>query len=155
MGREIVDHEVTLASSPWTYENEGLNPALQPSNVRLRNSKQREPRPIPEGSSLPPYHPDYREGDAAPYEPNSSDEDTISISSDTSPLDGDGRIHVRSGSEGYEVRPQGREDMLRRYLEELGEEPGRYIRYIPEPDVDSDSEDDIPLSRTMETRNIV
>lgn len=41
--------------------------------------------------------------------------------------------------------PSGREEMLRRYLKEVGEEPGRYIRYIPQPD-ETDSEDDRPLT---------
>ena len=41
--------------------------------------------------------------------------------------------------------------MLRQYLAELGEEPGRYIRYIPEPESEeSTSEDDIPLARRRE-----
>lgn len=51
---------------------------------------------------------------------------------------------VRHGSEGFEVRQDDREEMLRQYFEELGEEPGRYLRYIPEPE--SESDDDLPLA---------
>jgi hypothetical protein len=53
---------------------------------------------------------------------------------------------VRRGSEGYEVWPLDREDILQHYLRELGEEPGRYHRYIPYPE--SESEDDnVPLAQ--------
>lgn len=57
-------------------------------------------------------------------------------------------MRVRRGSEGYEVRQEGREDMLRRYLMEIGEDPDRYLRYIPQPDEDSGEEENenIPLS---------
>jgi palmitoyltransferase ZDHHC6 len=36
--------------------------------------------------------------------------------------------------------------MLRRYLTDLGEEPGRYLRYISQPESEEidDSEDDVP-----------
>lgn len=42
--------------------------------------------------------------------------------------------------------------MLRRYLENLGEEPGRYIRYIPqvedddEPGFEDEDDDNVPLA---------
>jgi len=56
-----------------------------------------------------------------------------------------GKARVRRGSEGYEVRQINREDMLQRYLEELGEE-GRYVRYIPQPDDDEEEYDNVPLA---------
>lgn len=57
---------------------------------------------------------------------------------------------VRRGSEGYEVRPIDREELLRRYIEEQAQEEGRYHRYVPEPDFDSE-EECIPLARTVES----
>jgi hypothetical protein len=87
-------------------------------------------------SPLPPYHPDYSEMNA------SEDSDSTSEDSD------DVAPFVRGGSEGYEVQPVDREDMLRRYLKEIGEEPGRYHRYIPSPDFDSD--EDLPLAQVLE-----
>lgn len=117
-----------------------MNPNLQPSNSQSRR------RGVLGASSLPPYHPDYREGDQNVYNRDEGDEG----SDDQEPAPR-GKLHVRRGSEGYEVRPEGREEMLRQYLAELGEEPGRYIRYIPEPESEeSTSEDDIPLARRRE-----
>lgn len=56
---------------------------------------------------------------------------------------------VRRGSEGYEVLPVDREEILRRYIESRGEEDGRYRRYVPEPPSESESEDE-PLSERVE-----
>jgi len=77
--------------------------------------------------------------------------------------EGKRRTVVRRGSEGYEVRPVGREEMLKRYLEELGEEPGRYLQYIPEPDSDSEEEfegkdnevdsENVPLAQALRGRS--
>jgi hypothetical protein len=59
---------------------------------------------------------------------------------------------VRRGSEGYEVQPAAREEMLRQYLENLGEEPGRYLRYIPqvedgdESNFEDEDDDNVPLA---------
>lgn len=90
---------------------------------------------------MPPYHPDFSERENIR---ESEDEDDSSNDEKNAVY---GSVRVRRGSEGYEVRPQNREDMLRRYLEELGEEPGRYLRYIPQPDDASEDEDDnIPLA---------
>lgn len=75
------------------------------------------------------------------------DEDDISSSSgeevvndDDMPLGTVGGMErrVRRGSEGYEVRSTSREQMLRQYLESVGEDYDRYIRYIPEPESESD-----------------
>lgn len=52
---------------------------------------------------------------------------------------------VRSGSEGYEVRTIDREEMLQQYLKDLEEEPDKYVRYIPEPDSDSGSDDEMSI----------
>lgn len=129
-----------LSSSPWTYEDESLNPSLKPSNQNGRNARRRRKHDAAGISPLPPYHPDYQEGGNTPYEGEeavSSDE----YSSSSEPQIRDPR--VRHGSEGFEVRQHDREEMLRQYFEELGEEPGRYLRYIPEPE--SESDDDLPL----------
>lgn len=131
-------------SSPWTYENETLNPALRPSNSQIRESSTRKRRNVNNAgvSALPPYHPDYEEGEQNNYEPEYAEESDGSYTEE-----GAAAVRVRRGSEGYEVRPQGREEMLRRYLEEMGEEPGRYIRYIPQPESEeSGDDDDIPLA---------
>lgn len=54
---------------------------------------------------------------------------------------------MRRGSEGFEVRSINREDMLERYLTELGEKPGRYVRYIAQSDDDDEEENDnVPLA---------
>ncbi|KAF5385064.1 hypothetical protein D9615_001250 [Tricholomella constricta] len=128
-------NEFVLPSSPWTYENGSINPSLEPYNSQRRSAARRRPQRLTAGvSSLPPYHPDYQEGTEAMLEGSdeeSSGEDDVL----RKPL-------VRAGSEGYEVRPVDRDDLLRRYLTDLGEQPGRYHRYIPTPDSESDSEDD-------------
>ena len=134
--------------SPWTYQNEGFNPALQPSNTAIREgtstSRKRQRHNITRGADTyptPPYHPDFPEGENVRQPEDESDTSNDEENAEY------GKVRVRRGSEGYEVRPQDREDMLRRYLEELGEEPGRYLRYIPQPDDTSEDEDDnIPLA---------
>lgn len=143
------DKEFVLPASPWTYENGSVNPNLEPFNGHLRNaastSKRRPQRADAGTSALPPYHPDYVEGADAPYE----------FSGDDSSEDDDIRRQplVRRGSEGYEVRSVDREDMLQRYLRELGEEPGRYHRYIPYPDSESEgSDDDVALAQVIDKR---
>lgn len=80
---------------------------------------------------MAPYHPDYQ-----------AEEDVYSSSASE-----DQFPRVRRGSEGYEVRPVDREGMLQQHLLALGEEPDKYIRYIPEPDTDSGSEEDVPVSQ--------
>lgn len=138
-----VDYRTTSAS-PWVFKSEGLNPSLVPSNTAIRQSTasaRRRQRDIAHtNSSISPVPPDYGDVDRPHYgeETDSSDGEAVA----------NGKAHVRQGSEGYEVRSQDREEMLRRYLEELGEKPGRYKRYIPQPDDDGeeDTEDDLPLS---------
>lgn len=107
-------------------------------------------RPIPSASSLPPYHPDYKEGDDQLDESQQYSDNDNDTSEDESPQLG---THVRQGSEGYEVRPEGREEMLRKYLEGLGEQPDRYLRYIPQVDEDSESdEDNTPLAYSIDQK---
>lgn len=66
-----------------------------------------------------------------------------------------GRVRVRRGSEGYEVKSVDREEMLRRFVEGRTHEPGRYQRYVPEPSSESEVEDgdadeSIPLAQQVE-----
>ena len=137
-------HKDITESSPWTYDNESLNPNLQPSNSQSRRRRVSQPS-SPGTSSLPPYHPDYKEGDQGAYNPGN---DESQYEEESTPR---GRLHVRRGSEGYEIRPEEREEMLRRYLTDLGEEPGRYLRYIPQPESEeSDFEDNVPLTQRKE-----
>jgi len=132
--------EFVLPSSPWTFENGSVNPILEPSNTHIRESKRRRTRPEAGAYSLPPYHPDYQE------EGNEVVDDS---SSDATFEENEGR--VRRGSEGYEVQSVDREGLLARYLKELGEEPQRYHRYIPEPASDSEeSEDDLVLAHAIQ-----
>ncbi|KAF5312131.1 hypothetical protein D9619_002607 [Psilocybe cf. subviscida] len=129
----------TQNRSPWTFEDEGLNPALRPSNTQLRDSQRRRRRSanqLPGASAVPPYHPDYE----PPHNDTHSDEgsdDRYSVDN----VNGYPR-RLRKGSEGVEILPENREEMLQRYLRELGEEPGRYVRYIPQVD-DEDSASDL------------
>ncbi|KAF9469816.1 DHHC palmitoyltransferase-domain-containing protein [Collybia nuda] len=130
------EQEFVLPSSPWTYENGSVNPTLEPFNAHLRDrdSSTKRRKSNSGRSMLPPYHPDYQE--VSDVADDYSSEDSYNGK----------RNFVRRGSEGYEVRPVEREDMLQHYLRELGEEPGRYHRYIPYPE--SESEDDnIPLAQ--------
>lgn len=62
-----------------------------------------------------------------------------------------GMVRARRGSEGYEVRPVDREEILRRYIESRGEEAGRYNLYEPEPQSESESEEgeDVPLAQMI------
>ncbi len=47
---------------------------------------------------------------------------------------------VRQGSEGYEVRPIDREQLLTEYIESRAQEAGHYRRYVPEPTSGPESE---------------
>ena len=137
-------------SSPWTYENESLNPTLAPSNSQIRASDARRRRTtknaIPVAPSLP-HNPDYQEQ----YESEQYSE-TSEGSVDEQYFQKSGQLRVRRGSEGYEVQPAAREEMLQQYLENLGEEPGRYLRYIPqvedgdESNFEDEDDDNVPLA---------
>ncbi|KAG5342039.1 hypothetical protein C0989_005719 [Termitomyces sp. Mn162] len=138
---EVPEHDFILPSSPWTYENGDVNPDLRAFNAERRASakrRKRVKRRAPGESPLPPYHPDYRE--QVDKESGSADE------SSNDEYDAQGPL-VRTGSEGYEVLPVDREELLRRYLAEMGQEQGRYKYYIPAPDDgDSESDSDTPLA---------
>ncbi|KAJ7103218.1 zf-DHHC-domain-containing protein [Mycena belliarum] len=132
------DKEFVLPNSPWTYENGSVNPDLQPSNSAAPRRRRRD---HDGASALPPYHPDYQ-ASVVTNGDYSSDEDEEYGYKD------DNKTWVRRGSEGYEVRPAAREDMLERYLLEIGETPQRYHRYIPQPDSESEG-DDVPLGQQL------
>jgi palmitoyltransferase len=89
---------------------------------------------------VPPYHPDYGRQELDNDEDSLStgdemDDDNVSLSA-VRGVNG----RVRRGSEGYEVRPILREQMLRQYLESVGEDYDRYIRYIPQPELEIEGE---------------
>jgi palmitoyltransferase len=134
------DGALTLPHSPWTYDNGTVNPTLEPSNTRLRQQKKHKRQVQDQDfgkSPLPPYHPDY---DANAMDASEDSDSASEVSDHTTPF-------VRGGSEGYEVQSVDREDMLKRYLKDIGQEPGRYHRYIPSPDSDSDEE--LPLAQVL------
>jgi len=136
--------EFTLPSTPWTYSNGSLNPNLQPSNtymrsvtaVKRRKSGKRRRDPVP------PYHPDYwspkEDGDVSVSSHECSD-DSNGYGSEKGT---DGNARVRRGSEGYEVRPVDREEMLRRHVQEQGLQPSRYQWYVPQSENERDGEPD-------------
>lgn len=116
-------------------------------------------------STVPPYHPDYVEPPAAPLgDALGAGSDAEGYSTTTSDSDeytySEYGHRVRKGSEGYEVQPVDREEILRRYITTRGEEAGHYKRYLPEPHSASDEEsdhsdnededEDVPLARVMQ-----
>ncbi|KAI6153872.1 DHHC palmitoyltransferase-domain-containing protein [Pisolithus tinctorius] len=118
-----------LPESPWTYGNESVNPNLRPSSSNMRESYSHQAYT----SALPPYHPDFEENcNTRSLECSSPDLDTD--------LEGCGGIKLRRGSEGYEVRPLDREEMLQRYIETQVSETGRYQLYEPEALLEHDSD---------------
>jgi len=136
-----------LPASPWTYANGSINPNLQPSNAYRRASKKtkrgrKTDRSCVPIASVPPYHPDYVDPSSdsgvpppAPGDESSSaSEGEEEADSDDYDLDVSGASghRVRRGSEGYEVKPADREEILRRYILSRGEEVGHYKRYVPE-----------------------
>ncbi|KAN0100355.1 DHHC palmitoyltransferase domain containing protein [Tylopilus felleus] len=140
-----------LPDTPWTYENGDFNPALRPSNARSRPIDE---RPSTRGytSALPPYHPDF-EHDTYPLQSHSAETD--------SDLEEEHQgLRVRRGSEGYEMRPINREEMLREYIQSEVERAERYQVYQPEDteyaeDCGSDSRDEIDVDddRPLGLRN--
>ncbi|KAF9245829.1 zf-DHHC-domain-containing protein [Melanogaster broomeanus] len=116
-----------LPDSPWTYENGDVNPTLRPTNTRLRPIN-RPPTDQAYTSALPPYHPDFQ-SDAYPTRSYSPD-------SDASYEDDHPGVRVRRGSEGYEVGPINREEILREYIQGEVQRVGRY--HVYEPDTISD-----------------
>lgn len=106
---------------------------------------------------MPPYHPDY-ESAADGEDPFDSDSSNSSEDEYLNQPVRQPKGPVRRGSEGYEIQPIDREEMLRRYIEGQSAEVGRYNVYVPEPDVDSESDgvagseldDEIPLAEKVE-----
>lgn len=89
---------------------------------------------------MPPYHPDY--GRAANNDDRSIDGSTAdSVSEDDYEADPRNLQRVRRDSEGFAVRPVGREEMLARYIEDMAVQEGRYERYVPEPMSESSGEE--------------
>ena len=141
------------SSSPWTYGHDALNPALEPTSSSRRRfiSKSHDSR-IPH-DKVPPYHPDYDRGEK--YQPESHADDSSLSSSDVEddvPLgviqNGESR-RVRRGSEGYEMQAVSREQMLRQYLESVGKDYDKYIRYIPEVESEYQEVDLQPHASTI------
>lgn len=134
-----------------------MNPNLQPSNAYRRTQA------AGGQTNVPPYHPAYRPHTQLSGGSDSDDErQSISTPSrhassheyDHPSDDEDNemtywdRPKVRRGSEGFEVREETREEILRRYIESRGEEAGRYRRYVPEtPNTSDDEESLLPLNR--------
>ena len=119
------EHEWTQPASPWTYNNDGPNPALTPSNAREAQHLRSRKRGVAEISSVPPYHPD--------YEPAQHEDDYDDGERFAEYEKGRRAAHVRRGSEGYEVQSIDREQLLAEYISTRGQEAGHYQRYVPEP----------------------
>ncbi|KDN49126.1 hypothetical protein RSAG8_02479, partial [Rhizoctonia solani AG-8 WAC10335] len=129
-----------LQGSPWTYGNDGPNPAL-----RMRGA-----------SNHPPYHPSYQsEGPSTPSnlttDPDRQfDHEYDSVSTSSSPsrassgYDVDisaGRdVRMRRGSEGWEIRPLSNEEIVQRYAQSRGLETRTQVE--TEPDQDEGEEED-------------
>ncbi|TDL20994.1 hypothetical protein BD410DRAFT_699683, partial [Rickenella mellea] len=135
-------HKLDLPTSPWTYENGSVNPNLRPSNAYQRRQKGGRRRGEGGGgfvSSVPPYHPDYQDDQHDHPSKNDNDQAEAEEESASSHTDSEDYHYspyghrVRRGSEGMEVQPVDREEILRRYILSRGEEAGRYQRYEPEP----------------------
>jgi palmitoyltransferase len=130
----------TQPASPWTYDNDGPNPSLIPSNSGSAQLRARK-RDAAGSSAVPPYHPDYDESAQHEYGGGEDDYDYD---------DGERFAEyekvrqrmpfVRRGSEGYEVRPIDREQLLAEYITDRAQEDGHYCRYVPEPPSGPESE---------------
>ncbi|EGO30996.1 hypothetical protein SERLADRAFT_455490 [Serpula lacrymans var. lacrymans S7.9] len=143
--KEQEDKPFILPDSPWTYENGSTNPNLRPSSgARLRSNvagKQQKTRPVYAG---PPYQIDpenEEEERGLASHSRSSSQDSDFVYTEEGYRQG---VQVRRGSEGYEVRPVDREELLQRFLHDQNEDVDMYQRYVPEPSSDdySDEEED-------------
>lgn len=131
----------TQPASPWTYDNDGPNPAFIPSNSSPAQHLRSRKHDAAGFSAVPPYHPDYDESAEHEYGGDKVDYDYD---------DGERFAEyekvrqrmpfVRRGSEGYEVRPIDREQLLAEYIADRAQEDGHYYRYVPEPPSDHESE---------------
>jgi hypothetical protein len=130
------DSEWMQPASPWTYNNDGPNPALIPSNTNSVQQLRARKRGAAGISAVPPYHPDYEPAQRE-YEDDEGDDDGERYAEYEK-----GRrrtAHVRHGSEGYEVRSIDREQLLAEYIATRGQETGHYRRYVPEPPSEPES----------------
>jgi len=133
-------------ASPWTYNNDGPNPALIPSNsVSVSAQHLRARKPDVRGiSTVPPYHPDYDESAQDEYGSGGGEvDDDYDDGERFAEYEKEVRQRtpfVRRGSEGYEVRPIDREQLLAEYITVRAQEDGHYRRYVPEPSSDTESE---------------
>jgi hypothetical protein len=122
------EEELVLPSSPWTYDNNSLNPDLTPSNSHLpARSRKRIRR-----AAVPPYHPDH-DDDSRSFASHQSSSDETDSEDFRGPL-------VRRGSEGYEVKSVGRDELLRQWIKNQVSKAGRYHIYVTQPDVESADE---------------
>jgi palmitoyltransferase len=136
------DREWTQPASPWTYDNDGPNPALLPSNSDSAQHLRARKRGASGVSAVPPYHPDYEPGQEDEYnEYNEAvDYDDGERFAEYEKGQLQRRVHhVRRGSEGYEVRPIDREQLLAEFIATRGQENGHYRRYVPEPPSEPES----------------
>ncbi|KAG9119752.1 Palmitoyltransferase [Ceratobasidium sp. 392] len=103
-----------LQGSPWTYGNDGPNPALR---ARSQNN-------------YPPYHPSYQPSQNDSNDPDRQFDHEYDDSTNSSPSrassdydvdQSSGRdVRVRRGSEGWEVRPMTNEEIVARYARSRG-----------------------------------
>ena len=129
----------TQPTSPWTYDHDGPNPTLIPSNsssAQHLHSRKRDAAGFP---AVPPYHPDYDESVQHEYGGGEVDYDDGERFAEHEKVR-QRMPFVRRGSEGYEVRPINREQLLAEYITDRAQEDGHYYRYVPEPPSDRESE---------------
>ena len=130
-------------ASPWTYNNDGPNPALIPSNSGSAQHLRSRNRDIAGFSAVPPYHPDYDESVPQEYGGGEDDYDYDDGERFAEYEKARQRMpFVRRGSEGYEVRPIDREQLLAEYITDRAQEDGHYCRYVPEPPSDPESREE-------------
>jgi hypothetical protein len=131
----------TQPASPWTYDNDGPNPALIPSNSSSAQHLRSRKRDVAGFSAVPPYHPDYDESAQHEYGGGDVDYDHDDGERFAEYEKVRQRLpFVRRGSEGYEVRPIDREQLLAEYIADRAQENGHYYRYVPEPPSGPESE---------------
>lgn len=154
--------------SPFTYGN-NFNPHLEASNTQLRSRHQASRRaaeaeyenddrlststPSRESFSSNEY-PDHHPGPGDGYTDGEGEDEPDVVN---------GSVRLRRGSEGWEVRPLSKEEIVSRYIATRGledpvlpsqnppsldpiQQPGRYKRYVPEAysSDGSDVDDSVP-----------
>jgi palmitoyltransferase ZDHHC6 len=127
------EREWSQPASPWTYNNDGPNPGLMPSNSDTAQHLRSRKHVSASISAVPPYHPDY---EPAQHEYDDGDDGERFAEYE---MGRRAAAHVRCGSEGYEVRPIDREQLLAEFIAGRGQEAGHYQRYVPEPPSEPES----------------